>query len=95
MVSLYRKNNKGVPFLPNSERKMNYSILAEILGISNKQVVGLLECLQEKDCIQINTAKEEIKVCMDMDPNIDKTVIYYEGTDYLSAFRKMNRYLSK
>lgn len=95
MISLYHKSNKGVPFLPNSERKINYSMLAEILGINIKQVVGLLEYLQEKDFIHINMDKEEIKVCMDIDPNVDKTVIYYEGTDYLSAFRKMNRYLSK
>ena len=91
----YHKNNKGVPFLPNSENKINYSILAEILGINSKQVTILLKWLQEKDYIHINTAKEEVKVCVDVDSNIDTTIVYYEGDKYLSAFRQMNRYLSK
>lgn len=95
IIELYHKNNKGVPFLPNSENKINYSILAEILDINSKQVIILLKWLQEKDFIHINTAKEELKVCVDVDSNIDTTIVYYEGDKYLSAFRQMNRYLSK
>ena len=89
------KNNIGVPFQEKSENRVNYSIVAEILGIGVKEAKLLLNCLEEEGYIHIDTAKKEMKVLIDVDTNVDTTVVYYEGTKYLSAFRLMNRYLNR
>lgn len=93
--SLSDKTNIGVPFQEKSENRVNYSIVAEILGTGVRETKLLLNCLEEEGYIHIDTAKKEMKVLIDVDTNVDTTVVYYEGTKYLSAFRLMNRYLNR
>lgn len=93
--SLSGKTNIGVPFQEKSENRVNYSIVAEILGTGVRETKLLLNCLEEEGYIHIDTAKKEMKVLIDVDTNVDTTVVYYEGTKYLSAFRLMNRYLNR
>lgn len=93
--SLHNLCNVSIPFQEKSEKKVNYSIIAEILGIGVTEAKQLLEWLETRELIAINTIKKELRVLKDIDTDIDTTVIYYEGNNYLSAFRLMNRYLSK
>lgn len=95
VVSLLGKTNQYVPFLAKSETKINYSVLAEILGIDNKEVKKLLGWLEEMGLIKINPLKRALEVCIDIDTDIDTTIVYYNGDNYLSAFRLMNRYLKR
>lgn len=93
--SLIDKNNIGIPFRAKSENKINYSIVAEILGVGDKEAKCLLGWLEEKRFINIHTGKKEIEVLIDVDTDADATVVYYNGDNYMSAFRLMNRYLNR
>ena len=75
--------------------RINYSIIAEILGMDGKKVKCLMDCLENRGLIDINPFKKRLEVYRGVDVGADTTITYYNGSNYLSAFKLMNRYLSR
>lgn len=95
VAALSGKENQYIPFQEKSEVRINYSIIAEILGIDGKKVKCLMNWLEGKGLIGINPLKKGLDVYGGIEDGADMTITYYDGSSYLSAFKLMNRYLSR
>lgn len=95
VAALSGKENQYIPFQEKSEVRINYSIIAEILGMDGKKVKCLMNWLEKRGLIDINPFKKGLEVYRGVDVGADTTITYYNGSNYLSAFKLMNRYLSR
>ena len=95
VAALSGKENQYIPFQEKSEVRINYSIIAEILGLDGKKVKCLMNWMEKRGLIDINPYKKGLEVYGGIDADVDTTISYYGGDNYLSAFKLMNRYLSR
>lgn len=98
MVALEKYKDKkyeGIPYKQNSPNTINNSILAEILGIDDKKVKTDIQWLQKNGLCDVSDDKIILNTDSFLENEIDKSVIYYQGESYISAFKLKNRYLSR
>lgn len=85
-----------IPYVSNSCTALNDSVLGELLNESGKTVKQELQWLEDNKFITINEKAISVNKGKMIKPQkADKSVIYFNGSKFLSGVKIMNRYLRK
>jgi len=84
----------NIPCLENSKNEITNKCLVQITGLDSRKIKKAISVLENKGVIKIHSSNN-YKACellfVPKEGDIDK--VYYNGINYMRAFKVMNRYL--
>lgn len=95
-IKLTNGENAKIPYISNSRCSFNDSVIGKLLNISGRAARKELQWLYDNKFITMDDRVIQMNRCKISQPKVtNDSVIYFNGSKFLSGVKVMNRYLSK